>query len=193
MNAKILMTLVGLFLSFSVLSQTPAQQRLVKNVQAEYQAAKGILAKIDKTESDLPEPVSIGDKSYDVIRLDDIKLAYVNSPYPKLNVSLYFEFVAEGDTRTYRPLMAIVSKKDVPMHSLYQEYLFKDGALRFAFDYEACCGGEMRYYVGKDVEYIKVDDPEEEISQESVDTFRQNAMTLIELLDMMMKMSHFGI
>lgn len=192
MKLKLLTLFYLLLCSATSYGQTPAQKKLVEEVRKHYQATKQLVAEIDKGQQ-LSEPVNIDGKLHDVFILDDISLSHFHSPYSKLNVHLYFEHLGEKSKLPYKLLMVSVSKRDIPMHSLYQEYLFKDGQLCFAYDYEDCCGETLRYYRGKGIEYIYSEDPEEEISQESIDTFKQNAQKLIRLFEAMVGMSDFGI
>lgn len=192
MKPKLLTLFCLLLCSATLYGQTPAQKKLVEEVSKHYRETKRLIAEIDK-ERQLPEPLDIDGKRYDVFTLDSISLSHFHGPYPKLDVRLYFEHLGEKSKSPYKLLMVSVSKKDVPMHSLYQEYLFKDGRLCFAYDHEDCCGESLRYYRGKGIEYIYSEDPDEEISPESMDTFKQNAQKLIRLFGAMTEMSTFGI
>ena len=181
-----------LLCSATLYGQTPAQKQLIGEVDRHYQETKRLIAEIDK-ERQHPEPLDINGKRYDVFVLDDMNLSHLHGSYPGLSVRLYFEHLGEKSKTPHKLLMVSVSKKDVPMHSLYQEYLFRDGQLCFAYDHEDCCGETLKYYKGKGIEYIYSEDPEEEISPESIDTFKQNAQKLIRLFGAMVSMSEFGI
>ena len=192
MIAGLLTLFLSLFCSAALYGQTPAQKKLIEEVNKHYEETRRLVTEIDK-EREHPEPIDIDGRRYDVFILDDISLSHLHGPYPKLNVRLYFELLGEESKSPYKFLMATVSKKDVPMHSLYQEYLFVNGELCFAYDHEDCCGETLKYYKSKEDEYIYSEDPDEEISPESIDSFNQNARKLSKLFGAMVSMSEFGI
>lgn len=192
-RAKRFIFLLGLVVAPVFLhAQTPKQKRLVQDVQEYYDQMKTIIVEIDKVQ-DRSEPIEVDGRRYDVIVLDGMSLSNIKGPYPKLSVKLYFELLKGGRKSPYKLLMASVSKMDVPMHSLYQEYLFKDDKLCFAYDHENCCGEMLKYYKGNGVEYIYSEDPEEEISQESIEDFKSNTSRLVRLFETMVEMFEFVI
>lgn len=140
--------------------QAPAQKKWVEELRKYAQKTKRLTAEMSK-EQQLLASLNINGKHYGVFILDSINLSHSHGAYPKPNVRLYFEHLGEKSKLPYSLLMSSVLKKDVPMHSLHQEYLFVDSRLCTAYDQEYYCGESLRYYRGKGIEHIYSKDSEE--------------------------------